>query len=231
MTRIMVIVWTSAGPVRAVGRHGRQAPCARRRGDVPEPDDRGRHARLQRLPGYGRRQAEGHRKGQAGQDPTSSTGPPACSESRGGEVLDFPESPMLLGMEHYVAVVDRIRDLPAPNVVLCPHPVEVGPAGPHGRRAVRRRLRRLRPSRRLSVAARAHHRAPRLHVLLPRLQRRPANGHGAPPAGRGGGHLGRDRPEEGGDGRVRGHAGQGRRELRGGRPTACWSTSTATPGT
>ena len=42
-----------------------------------------------------------------------------------GEVLDFPESPMLVGMDEYVAVVDRIRDF-RPDVVLCPHPVEVG---------------------------------------------------------------------------------------------------------
>ena len=39
--------------------------------------------------------------------------------------LDFPESPMLFGQEHYVTVVDLIREF-RPEVVLCPHPVEVG---------------------------------------------------------------------------------------------------------
>ena len=41
------------------------------------------------------------------------------------ECLDFPESPMLLGMEEYLTVVNMIRGF-RPNVVLCPHPVEVG---------------------------------------------------------------------------------------------------------
>jgi LmbE family N-acetylglucosaminyl deacetylase len=42
-----------------------------------------------------------------------------------GRVLDFPESPMLLGMEEYVTVVDMLREF-RPDVVICPHPVEVG---------------------------------------------------------------------------------------------------------
>jgi LmbE family N-acetylglucosaminyl deacetylase len=40
-------------------------------------------------------------------------------------VLDFPESPMLVGMEEYVAVVNLVREF-RPDVVLFPHPVEVG---------------------------------------------------------------------------------------------------------
>lgn len=41
------------------------------------------------------------------------------------QVLDFPESPMLLGMDEYVTVVNMLREF-RPDVVLCPHPVEVG---------------------------------------------------------------------------------------------------------
>jgi 4-oxalomesaconate hydratase len=40
-------------------------------------------------------------------------------------VLDFPESPMLLGMEEYVVLVDLIREF-RPDVVLTHHPTEVG---------------------------------------------------------------------------------------------------------
>ena len=40
-------------------------------------------------------------------------------------VLDFPESPMLVGMEEYIIMVDLLREL-RPDVVLCAHPVEVG---------------------------------------------------------------------------------------------------------
>lgn len=40
-------------------------------------------------------------------------------------VLDFPESPMLLGMEEYIVLVDLIREF-RPDAVLCHHPVEVG---------------------------------------------------------------------------------------------------------
>ena len=40
-------------------------------------------------------------------------------------VLDFPESPMLLGMEEYRTLVDLLREF-RPDVVLCAHPVEVG---------------------------------------------------------------------------------------------------------
>ncbi len=40
-------------------------------------------------------------------------------------ILDFSESPMLVGMDEYVAMVELLRDF-RPDVVLCPHPVEVG---------------------------------------------------------------------------------------------------------
>ncbi len=40
-------------------------------------------------------------------------------------ILDFPESPMLLGLDEYVTVVNLIREF-RPDVVLCHHPVEVG---------------------------------------------------------------------------------------------------------
>lgn len=40
-------------------------------------------------------------------------------------VFDFPESPMLLGLEEYIALVNVIREF-RPDVVLCHHPVEVG---------------------------------------------------------------------------------------------------------
>lgn len=39
--------------------------------------------------------------------------------------FDWPESPMLLGREHYVALVDLIRDV-RPDVLITQHPVEVG---------------------------------------------------------------------------------------------------------
>jgi LmbE family N-acetylglucosaminyl deacetylase len=42
-----------------------------------------------------------------------------------GEVLDFPESPFIVGLDEYVTVVDRIRDF-RPDAVLCPHPTEFG---------------------------------------------------------------------------------------------------------
>jgi 4-oxalomesaconate hydratase len=41
------------------------------------------------------------------------------------QVLDFPESPMLVGMDEYVTIVNMLREF-RPDVVLCPHPVEVG---------------------------------------------------------------------------------------------------------
>lgn len=41
------------------------------------------------------------------------------------QVLDFPESPMLLGMEEYVTLVDLIREF-QPDAVMTHHPVEVG---------------------------------------------------------------------------------------------------------
>ena len=37
-------------------------------------------------------------------------------------VLDFPESPMLVGKDEYVTMVNLIREF-RPDVVLCPHPV------------------------------------------------------------------------------------------------------------
>ena len=40
-------------------------------------------------------------------------------------MLDFPESPMLFGMEEYVTVVNLLREF-RPDVVLCPHSVEFG---------------------------------------------------------------------------------------------------------
>ena len=40
-------------------------------------------------------------------------------------VLDFPESPMLLGMDEYTVLVNLIREF-RPHVVLTHHPVEVG---------------------------------------------------------------------------------------------------------
>jgi N-acetylglucosamine malate deacetylase 1 len=39
--------------------------------------------------------------------------------------FDWPESPMLLGLAEYVALVNLIREF-RPDVVLCAHPVEVG---------------------------------------------------------------------------------------------------------
>jgi LmbE family N-acetylglucosaminyl deacetylase len=41
------------------------------------------------------------------------------------EVLDWPESPMLFELSHYVTMVEILRDF-RPDVLLCPHPVEVG---------------------------------------------------------------------------------------------------------
>jgi N-acetylglucosamine malate deacetylase 1 len=40
-------------------------------------------------------------------------------------VLDFPESPMLLDLGHYLTMVELIREF-RPDVVLCAHPTEVG---------------------------------------------------------------------------------------------------------
>ncbi len=40
-------------------------------------------------------------------------------------MLDFPESPMMFGLDEYVAVVNLIREF-RPDVVLCPHQVEFG---------------------------------------------------------------------------------------------------------
>ena len=40
-------------------------------------------------------------------------------------LYDFPESPMLLGAAEYTTLVELIREA-RPDVVLCPHPVEVG---------------------------------------------------------------------------------------------------------
>ena len=40
-------------------------------------------------------------------------------------VLDFPESPMLLGLDEYIVMVDLIREF-RPDVVLTHHPLEVG---------------------------------------------------------------------------------------------------------
>ncbi len=40
-------------------------------------------------------------------------------------IFDFPESPMLFGMNEYVALVNLIREF-RPDAVLCAHPVEVG---------------------------------------------------------------------------------------------------------
>ena len=39
--------------------------------------------------------------------------------------LDFPESPMLLGMDEYLVLINLIREF-RPDVVMCPHPTEVG---------------------------------------------------------------------------------------------------------
>ena len=39
--------------------------------------------------------------------------------------LDFPESPMILGRDEHIVVMDLIREF-CPDVVLCPHPVETG---------------------------------------------------------------------------------------------------------
>jgi 4-oxalomesaconate hydratase len=40
-------------------------------------------------------------------------------------LFDFPESPLLVGMEEYVTLVNLLREF-RPRVVLCSHPVEVG---------------------------------------------------------------------------------------------------------
>lgn len=40
-------------------------------------------------------------------------------------IYDFAESPMLFGLAEYTTVVELIREF-RPDVVLCPHPVEVG---------------------------------------------------------------------------------------------------------
>ncbi|MGH2530889.1 MAG: PIG-L deacetylase family protein [Thermomicrobiales bacterium] len=40
-------------------------------------------------------------------------------------IFDFPESPLLYGLDEYVVIVNLIREF-RPHVVLCPHPVEVG---------------------------------------------------------------------------------------------------------
>lgn len=40
-------------------------------------------------------------------------------------MLDFPESPLLVGLSEYVVMVDIVREF-RPHVVLCAHPVEVG---------------------------------------------------------------------------------------------------------
>ena len=40
-------------------------------------------------------------------------------------VLDWPESPMLFDLSRYVEMVEILRDF-RPDVLLCPHPVEVG---------------------------------------------------------------------------------------------------------
>jgi LmbE family N-acetylglucosaminyl deacetylase len=42
-----------------------------------------------------------------------------------GRVFDFPESPMIVGLDEYVAVVGAIREF-RPDAVLCPHPTEFG---------------------------------------------------------------------------------------------------------
>mgnify|MGYP005854863117 CR=1 FL=1 len=39
--------------------------------------------------------------------------------------LDFPESPLLVGADEYLIMINLIREF-RPDVVLCPHPVEVG---------------------------------------------------------------------------------------------------------
>ncbi len=41
------------------------------------------------------------------------------------KLFDFPESPLAVGLEQYIAVVNEIRDF-RPNAVLCPHPTEFG---------------------------------------------------------------------------------------------------------
>ncbi len=40
-------------------------------------------------------------------------------------ILDFPESPLLVGMNEHVVMVNLLREF-RPDVVLCAHPVEVG---------------------------------------------------------------------------------------------------------
>jgi LmbE family N-acetylglucosaminyl deacetylase len=40
-------------------------------------------------------------------------------------MFDFPESPMLVGQQEYVELVNALREF-RPDVVLCPHPTEVG---------------------------------------------------------------------------------------------------------
>ena len=39
--------------------------------------------------------------------------------------LDFPESPLLVGMPEYLVMINLIREF-RPDVVMCPHPTEVG---------------------------------------------------------------------------------------------------------
>jgi len=42
-----------------------------------------------------------------------------------GVFLDWAESPMLIGMEEYLVLINLIREF-KPDVVMCPHPTEVG---------------------------------------------------------------------------------------------------------
>ncbi len=120
--------------------------------------------------------------------------------------LDFNESPLLVGLDETIVLVDLIREF-RPDVVLTHHPVEVGrhdhmDCGRCAIAAVDYARADGFPS------PLAPHTAQLVYVLLSRLPQRSTDGHVAPFGRRDRGYFTRDQTKTGCNGRVWRYAGQ-----------------------